>query len=360
MEIVIVTGCSGRIGRKVCLHFMQQGFSVIGFDLHEPGLELANIDYIEVDLTSDESVRTGFDYVRRNYGERIHSIIHLAGYYSFDVDQSELYDKLNLRGTGRLLEYAKNFQTEQFIYLSTIYVYNPTYPGKKISENSTLYAQWAYPRSIIRTENLIHKLRGHIPILVIRAASCYDNECHSILIANEIQRIYEHKLTSRFFPGDIHHGISYLHIEDLTQALFHAVHKRAELAEESLLVVGEGKTMSYDAMQRSISKLIDGKEMHTFRLPKWFAKSGSWALNHVPFTESHFQEPWNIDYADNHYELDISRARFILGWVPKHFVGSTLPYMIEFLKKDPLAFYEANGLSCPSWLEEKSKQTANV
>ena len=32
-----------------------------------------------------------------------------------------------------------------------------------------------------------------------------------------------------------------------------------------------------------------------------------------------------IDLADDHYDLDISRARTLLGWEPKHSLRETLP-----------------------------------
>lgn len=358
MNLILVTGCSGRIGQIVCRRFIENGCRVIGFDIKNPNIE--GVEFIEVDLTSDKSVRRGFDHIRHKYGDRINSIIHLASYYSFSGSNTELYDKLTVRGTGRILENAKTFKTEQFLFSSTMLVYKPSYPGKKITENSTLDAKWDYPKSKIRTENLIHKLRGHIPTISLRIAGCYDNECHSIPIANEIQRIYEHQFTSRLFPGDMTHGSAYLHLDDLADAIWLAYQKRAELPEETTLLIGESRVMSYDAMQKALSKLIDGKEIRTIRVPKWVAKSGAWAMNNLPIFRSGFIEPWMIDLADDHYELDISRARLMLNWTPKHFVGNVLPSMIDFLKIDPIEFYRTNDLICPEWLKEKYKETASV
>ena len=67
----------------------------------------------------------------------------------------------------------------------------------------------------------------------------------------------------------------------------------------------------------------------------------------MPFAEPSFIQPWMIDLADDHYELDVSLAKKLLGWTPKHFVGDTLPKMIAFLKEDPEAFYRINGLRAP-------------
>ena len=106
-------------------------------------------------------------------------------------------------------------------------------------------------------------------------------------------------------------------------------------------------------MQREIAKLIDGHEISTFKIPKWVAKIGAWAQDQMPFMEESFIKPWMIDLADDHYELDVSKAKQLLHWQPKHSIKTSLPKMVEFLKKDPLTFYRVNGLNAPSWLKSK-------
>ncbi|MDN3718246.1 hypothetical protein QW131_00890 [Roseibium salinum] len=64
-----------------------------------------------------------------------------------------------------------------------------------------------------------------------------------------------------------------------------------------------------------------------------------------------------VEIADDHYELDISRARELLGWEPKHFILDTIPDMIANLKADPLGWYEANGITPPPWLETAGERS---
>ena len=72
-----------------------------------------------VDLTSNESVRSGLERVRQGYGERVASVIHLAAYYDFSGEPSAKYEEITIRGTERLLRGLKNFHVEQFIFSST-------------------------------------------------------------------------------------------------------------------------------------------------------------------------------------------------------------------------------------------------
>jgi UDP-glucose 4-epimerase len=57
-----------------------------------------------------------------------------------------------------------------------------------------------------------------------------------------------------------------------------------------------------------------------------------------------FIKPWMIDLADDHFEMDSSKAKKLLGWQPKHSLRETLPKMIKKLKDDPKAFYKVNKL----------------
>ena len=63
-----------------------------------------------------------------------------------------------------------------------------------------------------------------------------------------------------------------------------------------------------------------------------------------------------IDRANDHYALDIARARNLLGWEPRHSLRETLPKMIAALKADPLGWYEENDLEAPRWLEQEAER----
>ena len=78
-------------------------------------------------------------------------------------------------------------------------------------------------------------------------------------------------------------------------------------------------------MQKDISKELDGHDWTTFAVPKPIAKAGAWAESVLPLPEKPFIKPWMIDHADDNFELDISKARDILGWQPDHNLRNTLP-----------------------------------
>jgi nucleoside-diphosphate-sugar epimerase len=354
-DVVIITGSCGRIGTRI-VKKLGEKYRIVGFDLLKAIYASDREELVPVDLSSDESVHAAFLHIKSFYGTRIASVIHLAAYYSFSEKDSDKYDLITVKGTEGLLNALKGFDVEQFLFSSTMLVHAPTEPGKPIDENSPLSGSWGYPRSKIETEKAIHELRGKIPSVSLRIAGVYDDQCHSIPISNQIQRIYEKKLEARMFPGNTSHGAAFVHMDDLIDAIALAVGQRKKLPPELTLLIGEPKTMSVDAMQRKISRLLFGKEFTTFRIPKLIAKLGAWAQCAVSFKHKPFIRPWMIDFADDHYELDIGKAKETLGWEPRHSVEETLPKMIDALKKDPVHWYKINGLRMPHHLEKKLRE----
>lgn len=350
--LILVTGCSGRIGTRVVNRFADD-YQVVGMDLYAPKKPNPKMEFVKVDLSSEDSIAKAFEHIKKEYGDHVVSMIHLAAYYNFTGGHQDLYDKITVRGTERILHHLQDFDCEQFIFSSTQLLMATCKVGEKINEDSPVNASWDYPISKVKTEKIMHTKRGKIPVLSLRIVGCYDDECHSIPISNQIQRIFEKQLQSKVFPGNLKCGAPFMHLDDLTDVFEAAVNKRKDLPPDLTLLIGEGETMSTDQLQRRISMLCHGHEMTTIRIPKIVAKIGAWLQWKLPGMPETFIRPWMIDLADNNWTLDISRAKKYLGWQPKHRVYDELKTMIDFLKKDPLKFYEINMLKAPKWLKKK-------
>lgn len=343
IKTLIVTGSSGLIGSSF-IDRVGENYREIGFDREGPPNPPPSTEQvIDCDLSSEESVRAAFDEVHQLGCKRIASIIHLAAYYSFSGKPSPLYEKVTVRGTERLLRELREFEVEQFIFSSTMLVHAPCELGQRIDEQWPLEPKWDYPKSKVETEQLILRERGDVPVVLLRIAGVYDDHCHSIPVAHQIQRIYERRFKARLFPGNISKGQAFVHLEDLLDVLVLTIERRKELPQVTTLLIGESETLSYDELQRIISREIQGHEFKTYRLPKPLAKFGAWLQAALPGPEP-FIKPWMIDMADDHYALDIGRARTALGWEPRHSLRETLPKMTDALKADPAHWYKENKL----------------
>jgi UDP-glucose 4-epimerase len=354
-KLVLVTGSAGRIGSEVARR-LGENYQIVGFELLRAIYASDNEELVPLDVSSEESIHQAFKHIEAFYGKKIASVVHLAAYYSFTDQKYSKYNKITVQGTKNLLKALQSFEVEQFIFSSTMLVHKATKPGKKLTEDSPLDGNWAYPKSKIETEEVIAKYRGKIPSVVMRISGVYDDDCDSIPISNQIQRIYEQSFTAHFFPGDMSHGASFLHMKDVVDLIEKAVEKRNTLPKAVTVLVGEEKTLSTRFLQNKISNEFFGKNIWMMRLPGFVAWIGSWVQCHIPFMPKPFIRPWMIKLADEHFELDTSLAKKLFDWEPKHDLEHLLTDMCNDLKADPAAWYKKNNLKMPKGMKKSNNR----
>ncbi len=250
----------------------------------------------------------------------------------------------------------EGFEVEQFIFSSTMLVHAPGEPGVFITEDSPIEPTWAYPESKIRTEALIRAERGAIPAVILRLAGVYDDICHSPPLAHQIQRIYEEQLAGHLYSGETSHGQSFIHLDDIVDVIERIIERRTQLPTESVILLGEPETLSYDELQHTFMRLIHGKSGETHNVPGLIARVGAWVQDHMPGQDP-FIKPWMIERANDHYALDITRAHTLLDWAPSRTLRQTLPKMVAALKSDPLGWYRQHGLEPPLSLMKEAERT---
>jgi hypothetical protein len=169
-----------------------------------------------------------------------------------------------------------------------------------------------------------------------------------------MQRIYERQLESHLYAGSTSHGTSYVHMEDVVDAIARTVERRAKLPAETVLLIGEPDVLSYDELQHTFMRQIHNESYESLSVPGPIAKIGAWVEDKILGSKP-FIKPWMIDRANDHYALDVTRARDVLGWVPAHTLRKSIPLMVAALKRDDLKFYRENGLDPAEWMLANAK-----
>jgi hypothetical protein len=123
--------------------------------------------------------------------------------------------------------------------------------------------------------------------------------------------------------------------------------KKETLPPFLILLAAEEKTFPYIELHKRMSKAALGYELPLFWVPKFMAKLGSLFLIHS------FIKPFMIDIADLHYDVDISRAKKLLGWEPKKSLDKNLETLVAWAKENKQEFYKENGLIVPKKLEKE-------
>ena len=273
--VVLVTGGSGFIGSALIKKLAERSTAVA---LDRPNPHGHNGDnHVDVDLGDDGAVHHALEQVRSRYGDRIASVVHLAAYYDITGETNPLYEKITVEGTRRLIDGLKTFELEQFVFASTMLVHRPTYePDTQINEDSPIGPTWAYPESKAQTERLLRDRHGDIPLVLLRIAGVYDDLGHSPFIAQQIARIYEHRITAHVYPGMLCTAQSFVHLDDLTDAILRVIEHRKQLPPELPLLIGEEDALEYEEEQDIIGCALHGEGWTTLRIPKPAAELGAW------------------------------------------------------------------------------------
>lgn len=361
--LVVITGASGGVGTALT-QSLKDDYFIIGLDRSSG--EAPQESY-EFDLTDVDSIREALDKIRERHGRDIAAVVHLAAYFDFTGEASPLYEKVNEQGTRNLLDALDDMNVERFVYSSTMLVHEPQVPGHRVSEETPVGPTWPYPQSKARTEEVIRQ-HASMPYTLLRLAGMYDEKTSVPTLSHQIARIYEHTFKSHFYSGNTNAGQACVHKEDMIDAFRRTIDRRRELPEHNEILIGEEHAVSYEALQNRLGELIHGKKKwKTVVMPKPLAKTGALLEEKseplVPDDfdkgEKPFIRPFMIDMADDHYELDIRRAREQLGWEPHHEVFDTLEAMVDNLLADPHGWYQANGITPPDWVEEAEEKGAN-
>lgn len=363
--IVLMTGADGNLGKTLAAQ-LAPDYRIVGLS-QSPGE--ADFPLIECDISSDRSVADALRAFRDRFGPRIASVVHLAAYFDFTGEDNPLYDTVNVQGTRRLVGALQTFEVEQFLYASTILVHAPCRPGEYIDETQPIAPGWAYPRSKAAAEAAIREAHGSMPYVLLRLAGVYDTESMVPTLAQQMARIYERDFQSHLYSGSTRVGQSMLHRDDMLDAFHRTIDHRHSLPRQAEILIGEPEAMGYDQLQDELGYLLHGAdEWSTLRVPKPLAAVGAWAQDKlepiipdaIDGGEAPFIKPFMVALADDHYALDVRRARELLGWEPRHRLKDELPALVASLKKDPAGWYRRNKVTPPPRVEEAQQIGRNA
>jgi nucleoside-diphosphate-sugar epimerase len=352
--LVLITGAGGNLGRTLAAA-LSRDYQVVGLDR---AVKSADFPVFAADFANAAAVELAMTRLRERFGARIASVLHLVAYFDQTGKDNPLYCSVNVEGTRNLLRALQAFEVEQFVYASTMLVHAPCRPGEHIDEEQPFEPAYAYPKSKLEAEQVIAAEHGRIPYVILRLAGVYDEKALVPTLAQQIARIHGREFQSVMYAGSPLTGQSLLHKEDMVSAFRRTVERRAELASGTALLIGEPDPMSYDALQDEIGYLIHGVEdWPTLRVPRPIAAVGAWALGKlepvipdaIDLGEEPPVRPYMAMMGNDHYALDIRRARQLLGWEPRHRLKDDLPAIIAELKRAPIRWYERHRIKPQPW-----------
>lgn len=317
MQYVLVTGAYGFIGQQLCLALRQSGAKVRTLG-HRPATD--HDDAFSMDLITDDCPA--------ELCKGIDTIFHLAGkahaLAERTNDESE-YQQINVEGTRKLLEAAKQAGVKRFIFFSSVKAVGES-EFQPMDETLTLPADTHYGQSKYAAEQLV--LQGnYVPHpVVIRPCMVYGNTDKGNLprLIRAIKRGFVPPLP------ELHNRRSMVHVEDVVMAAIWAAEKKQ--AAGQVYIVTDGHYYStrqiYEWVREGLGKTPVKWEIPLVLLVG-MAKLGD-AIGRLIGRRFLFDSAALQKLSGSAWYSSVKIERE-LGFLPKHTLPQSLPDIIRFL-----------------------------
>jgi len=342
-ESVLVLGAQGFLGRAIRRRLSGR-YRLLNVDL-QPGASIAETERnLRFDMSRSDEIDAMFSELSSDLPSIV-GVVDLVAYYDFTNEPDPRYAEVEagleylLKRTGELLP-----PDAPFIYASSMAALEPTEPGQKLTPESPRARGWAYPRHKVQCEALIEAASVPQPRVELVLAGVYSDWCELVPLFQQIERVRQGSMQSRFYPGPTDRGLTYVHAEDAAAAFEAALVGCRGRTGVHRYLVGEPAPVPYGEIQSVASRMIRGRELKPLRVPRGLARQGAKALHQwASWTgDRAFIQPWMIDYAGEHFELDTSKTRDDLGWQADHDLHRELPEICRRAAEDPNRWRELN------------------
>jgi len=298
MSTVLITGAAGFIGSHLGERLINEGHRVIALDnfndYYSPNIKRKNISALlksdNFELVEDDILN--IDGLKKHFlRNKVDILVHLAARAGVrpSIQQPLLYQKVNVEGTNNLLEIARDFEIEKFIFASSSSVYGE---NKKLpfSEDDFVDHPISPYASTKKAGELICYTYHHLyqlPVTCLRFFTVYGpRQRPDMAICKFTRNISQGKKITMFGNGESRRDYTY--VSDIVDGVCKAIEN---CNKYHIYNLGESTTIELSRLIEVISKCL-GKEPIIERLPN---QPGD-----VPIT-----------YAD------ITRAREEIGYSPK-------------------------------------------
>ena len=167
--MILVTGSSGRVGRKVVAALLDQGRAVRGFDLIHSGRDDAQ--FTEVVGSLDDPAAVALATEGLNY------VLHLGAFMSWAQEDRGAMFRSNVEGTRLLLDASASAGVRRFVFASSGEVYPESAPERlPLTEDHPLQPNSSYGLTKLLGEELVrfHMRQGRMETVILRFSHTQD------------------------------------------------------------------------------------------------------------------------------------------------------------------------------------------
>ena len=295
---LLVTGASGLVGRAVCQLLSRRDLTV------RAAIRSPQDDGADVDTVPVGNIDAQTNWQAALSGTSI--VVHLAARVHVMRDESTdplaEFRRVNVEGTLNLARQAAGAGVKRFVFISSAKVNGEsTRPGQAFTETDMCDPQDAYSLSKQEAEQGLRQMAADtgMEVVIIRPPLVYGPGVKANFAA--LMRVVR-----RGWPlplGGVHNLRSLVALDNLVDFIITcATHPKA--ANQTFLV-SDGQDVSTPDLVRGMAQAMD-LPARLLPMPVWLLQTGARVLGK---TDAMLRLCGNL-------QLDISKARTLLGWVP--------------------------------------------
>ena len=295
---VLVTGANGLVGNATCATLKNRGFNVLG------GLRSLSVGGPKVDTVIISSVDEHTNWTSSLLG--IGAVVHLAARVHVMHDRSSdplvEFRRVNVQGTLNLARQSAAAGVRRFVFISSVKVNGEsTQAGCAFTEADLPNPQDAYGHSKHEAEQGLRQIATDtgMEVVIIRPPLVYGPgvKANFAALMRAVQRGWPLPL------GAVHNQRSLVALDNLVDFIVTCL-AHSEAANQTFLI-SDGHDLSTPELVRDMAQAA-GVSARLLLVPMWALRAGAAMLG----------KRHAMQRLCGNLQVDISKARTLLGWVP--------------------------------------------
>jgi nucleoside-diphosphate-sugar epimerase len=299
-----VTGANGFVASALVQRCVEriaerQADSVLALTRNMPVIRVAGAQYLEVGNWSDD---TDWHAVLNGVNVLVHLAARVHVMHDTEHDPLAAFRAVNVQGTLNLARQAAAAAVKRFVFISSVKVNGEiTEPDRAFTDTDVSNPQDAYGQSKHEAEHGLRQISADtgMEVVIIRPPLVYGPgvKANFAALMRAVQRGWPLPL------GAVHNQRSLIALDNLVDFIVTCIH-HPQAANQTFLV-SDGYDLSTTELVRGMAKAA-GVPPRLLPVPVWALQAGASLLGRGDA----------IQRLCGNLQVDISKARSLLGWVP--------------------------------------------
>ena len=341
MPKILVTGANGFVGGALCSQAVVRGMVVRGITRTPCNLpaEVGNLVVGRIDDgTNWREMLTGCEVV-------IHLAARVHVMHDTETDPLTAFRSVNVGGTLNLACQAAAAGVKRFVFISSVKVSGEsTSPGRAFTEADAPNPQDAYGLSKHEAEQGLRRLSADtgMDVVIIRPPLVYGPgvKANFAALMRAVQRGWPLPV------GAVHNQRSLVALDNLVDFIVTCI-THPQAANQTFFV-SDGQDLSTTELVRGMAQAA-GVSARLLPVPVWALQAGASLLG----------KGNAVQRLCGNLQVDISKARSFLGWVPSVAVAEGLRRAIGIGDRLPRFAFLEHPVQGPCGVSEQIRQTRN-